>query len=98
MIEVPSTPWREDDWKSDGALVHAPVPVDRWRTMPGVVHHGFTHFHLELRLMTGRVLDPAPDGLWSLSGDLGRFALPTLMKKVCRHALDQLGPTGPLIG
>ena len=98
MIEVPSTPWVEQRWQSDDALAHAPVPVDAWRAVPGVVQHGFTHFHLELRLLTGRVAGAAPDGLWSLAGDLGRFALPTLMKKVCGHALGHLGSAGPLSG
>ncbi len=88
MIEVPSTPWVERHWRAHDALAHAPLAVDAWRPLPGVVRHGFTHFHLELRLMAGRVAGPAPAGLWSLTGELGRHALPTLMKKVCGHALD----------
>ncbi len=92
MIEVPSTPWVEQDWRSDDALAHAPLAVDAWRALPGSVHHGFTHFRLELRVMVGRVAGVAPDGLWSLSGELGRHALPTLMKNVCAHARDHLGP------
>ena len=92
MIEVPSTPWVERPWRARDALAHAPLSVDAWRALPGVVRHGFTHFRLELRVMTGRVAGVAPDGLWSLTGELGRHALPTLMKKVCAHAIDHLGP------
>ena len=96
MVEVPSTPWVAASWRTADALAHAPVAVDAWRPLPGLVRHGFTHFHLELRVVVGRARRGVADGLWSRPEDLGQHALPTLMKKVCAHALDQIGPAGPL--
>ena len=56
--------------------------------LPGRVRHTFTHFHLDLTVAVGRVAagDPAA-GVWVPVEALGDHALPTLMKKVVRHAL-----------
>ncbi len=97
MMEVPSTPWLDDRLAEAAAarpLDHAPVAAVGWRRLPGVVRHSFTHFHLELAVMAGTALDgilgePAAGGVWCPPGRLGEHALPTLMKKVCRHALGQ---------
>jgi A/G-specific adenine glycosylase len=88
MIEIPSTPWREEPWTLDEAIAAAPAPVP-WTRLPGTVRHGFTHFRLELALLAGTTPDPPP-GLWSPVGRLGEHALPTLMKKVARHAVSAL--------
>ena len=87
MMEVPSTPWREAAWTVAEARGHAPVKA-RWRRLPGVVHHGFTHFRLELELLTARVID-APAGVWCPPGHFADHALPTAMKKVVSHALAE---------
>jgi A/G-specific adenine glycosylase len=64
----------------------------RWRRKPGYVRHVFTHFPLELSVYVAEV----PSGTSAPKG--GRFAkltklddeaLPSLMKKVIAHALDQ---------
>ncbi len=93
MMEVPSTPWREAPWTVAEALGHAPSKA-RWRRLPGVVHHGFTHFRLELELLTAEVTG-APDGVWCPPGRFADHALPTAMKKVVRHALAKLGELKP---
>jgi A/G-specific adenine glycosylase len=85
MIEIPSTAWSTAPWPIDDAAPVAPAAVE-WRTLPGSVRHGFTHFQLELRLMAGETGDSG-EGLWSPVDRLGDHALPTLMKKVVRHAL-----------
>src|SRR5207244_9439644 len=53
MIELPSTPWRELTWGGAEAVEAAPAATE-WTALPGTVQHGFTHFRLELALMTGR--------------------------------------------
>ncbi|WP_374450421.1 A/G-specific adenine glycosylase, partial [Stella sp.] len=87
MMEVPTGPFRDRPWEAAEAVTAAPVAAD-WRPLAGTVAHGFTHFGLELRLFAARIggADPAL-GTWSEVARLGDHALPTLMKKVVRHAL-----------
>jgi A/G-specific adenine glycosylase len=90
MIEVPSTEWRGEPWTLDEAASAAPVPA-AWRPLDGIVRHGFTHFELELSLVVGRVRNGAARaGLWCPVDRLSEHALPTVMKKVVRHALAKL--------
>jgi A/G-specific adenine glycosylase len=86
MIEIPSTPWRSEPWALGEAIEIAPAAVD-WEPLPGTVRHGFTHFRLELAIMAGR---GGTEGLWSRIDRLGEHALPTLMKKIARHAVSAL--------
>ncbi len=88
MIEIPSTPWRAEAWTFDEAVRVAPTAAE-WTALPGIVRHGFTHFLLELGIMAGR---GDADGLWSPVDRLGEHALPTLMKKVVRHAVSAQNP------
>ncbi len=87
MTEVPSTAWREADWTLAEALAWAPLEAD-WRALPGLVRHGFTHFRLELRVWAGATSNDAAEGRWVLPADLAAAALPTVMRKVARHALE----------
>jgi A/G-specific adenine glycosylase len=86
MIEIPSTPWREEPWTIEEALAAAPRGA-RWSLLPGSVRHGFTHFRLELVILAGEATQPVA-GIWSAPDRLGEHALPTLMKKLVRHALS----------
>jgi len=89
MMEIPSTPWREDAWPPEEAAREAPMAAE-WRAVPGIVRHTFTHFHLELWLMAGKVAANAlARGLWCPLDRLGDHALPTLMRKVVSHALTK---------
>jgi A/G-specific adenine glycosylase len=90
MIEVPSTPWREAAWDTNEALAAAPVAAD-WVKLPGTVRHGFTHFPLELAIVTART-ESAPDGIWARPEQFKDYAFPTLTKKVVKHALSVLDP------
>jgi len=63
------------------ALIRVTLPL------PGNVRHGFTHFQLELAVVSGV---GTTEGLWSRVERLGDHALPTLMKKVVRHAIAAL--------
>jgi A/G-specific adenine glycosylase len=99
MTEVPTTPWRARAWRTDEIAAHAPLPA-RWRRLPGLVKHSFTHFDLEVAVVTGHVGDgldglPSPKrsrfgfaqaGAWRKPEQFAELALPTLMKKLCRLA------------
>lgn len=87
MLEVPSTGWRDGPWPLAEALSGAPAGAD-WRALPGRVDHSFTHFHLHLTVAAGRVARPetAP-GMWCPLDRLAEQGLPTVMRKVVRHAL-----------
>ncbi|MDP6389241.1 MAG: A/G-specific adenine glycosylase [Alphaproteobacteria bacterium] len=97
MMEVPSTEWREG--RVPGAAKaggEAPLPATAWRRLPGLVEHTFTHFHLELGVLAGRVKKGArapKDCLWCPPGRLGDHALPTVMKKVAAHSRQKKTPS-----
>jgi len=90
MTEIPSTEWRDQTWSLPAAKRLSPIKVERWQKLPGVVRHGFTHFDLTLTVIAGRARDPAPplapDTFWCPVAELGRRALPTVMRKLARHA------------
>jgi A/G-specific adenine glycosylase len=99
MMEVPSTPWREAPWPTAEALSHAPLPAS-WQPRLGLVRHGFTHFDLELAVLAARVANDgaAAAGEWAPLDRLGDHALPTCMRKVVAHALDEGLPLAAPIG
>ncbi len=87
MMEFPSTEWREVGWSLNDAVREAPLTAD-WRPLAGGVRHTFTHFHLELTVLAGRCPRPgAAEGVWCGPDGFSRQALPSVMKKVARHAL-----------
>jgi A/G-specific adenine glycosylase len=86
MTEIPSTPWRNEPWTLNQAIEIAPAATE-WAPLPGTVRHGFTHFRLELAIIAG---NGEADGMWSQVDRLDEHALPTLMKKVARHAVSAL--------
>jgi A/G-specific adenine glycosylase len=88
MIEVPSTAWRETEWGAAEALSSAPGGAE-WTALPGTVQHGFTHFRLELGILSGTTENP-PDGIWARPEQFKDYAMPTLTKKVVKHALSVL--------
>ena len=88
MMEIPSSGWDQAGGGNGGGGDGAPAPAV-WRTLPGEVRHTFTHFHLVLRIAVARI-DPRPadiGGVWVPVEALGDHALPTVMRKVARHAL-----------
>ena len=92
MTEVPTTAWTHD-FDESSALACAPRlgrAKPRWRHIPGVVTHVFTHFPLELVVCTADVPTStrAPAGArWVPRADLPGEALPNVMRKVLFHAL-----------
>jgi A/G-specific adenine glycosylase len=91
LMEVPSTPWVEAPWAATAALAHAPDGRD-WRLLEGSVGHTFTHFHLELSVLVGRGSGLVGEGVWVHPDRLKDHALPTVMKKLVKHALAGLKP------
>jgi A/G-specific adenine glycosylase len=93
MTEVPTTDWTHD-FDDAAALAHAPRfgrAKPKWRRLPGVVRHVFTHFPLELVVYAADVpaSTAAPNGSrWTALADLPGEALPNLMRKVLAHALE----------
>jgi A/G-specific adenine glycosylase len=87
MMEVPSSDWAA---RKPAGLDQAPVTAD-WRELPGRVNHGFTHFKLELTVLVARVRKNAKaEGVWIMPEAFGDHALPTLTKKVVRHAFANM--------
>lgn len=84
MMEIPSTDWKEGGWP-EGEPAGAPVSGADWQPVTGQVRHTFTHFHLELRVVSAR-LDGKPDlgGVWCPANGFDDYALPTVMKKLVR--------------
>ncbi len=101
MMEVPSSEWREGAAPNPAVAADdaplAPNPTAGWRNLPGLVRHTFTHFHLELTVLAGRTGHVAapPGAVWSPIDRLGDHALPSVMKKVVRHALRHAGGGPP---
>ncbi|HEY0224255.1 MAG TPA: A/G-specific adenine glycosylase [Pseudolabrys sp.] len=91
MTEVPGSDWAHD-FDVAAALEAAPrLAGAKWRKLPGVVTHVFTHFPLELTVFIAHLprTKPAPKAArWVKLDDLPGEALPTVMRKVLAHALD----------
>ena len=86
LMEVPTSDWRDTPWKPRAARREAPAEA-RWRTLPGIVSHGFTHFRLEIAVLAGKVDGRAAvDGIWCPPAQFADHALSTLSRKIIRHA------------
>jgi A/G-specific adenine glycosylase len=91
MAEPPTSEWAPD-YAVARAMLDAPIEA-RWKRLPGVVRHTFTHFPLELTVFFAKVPrgTPAPDEMrWTPRAALAEEALPGAMKKVLVHALGAL--------
>jgi A/G-specific adenine glycosylase len=90
MTEVPTTEWSAAFDVRD-ALAAAPFARAKWKKLPGMVAHVFTHFPLELAVYAAQVPKNtrAPAGArWVSIADLAGEALPTVMRKVAAHAFE----------
>lgn len=91
MMEIPSTPWREEVWNEGDVMRHLPYAAD-WKALPGIVKHTFTHFHFEIDVWAGEVggaTESLPDSKWVALEGLSDEALPSVMRKIVKHALKQ---------
>ena len=90
MLEVPSTAWGPAMPDRGAALGSAPLPA-KWRALPGIVRHTFTHFDLDLAVFSAENLPLATQpasGMWYPRGSLADEAIPGVMRKVLSHGLD----------
>ena len=92
MTEVPGSAWAHD-FDTAKALASAPRFRGKlkWRKLPGLVRHVFTHFPLELTVFTApapRATTASKGARWVKLNDLPGEALPSVMRKVLAHALD----------
>lgn len=89
MAEPPTSAW-DAHYDVAKAMLDAPLEA-RWKRLPGVVRHTFTHFPLELTVFFAKVgveMLP-PEGMrWSPRRSLAEEALPGVMRKVLAHALE----------
>ena len=88
MAEPPGGAWLPDYDPAQG-LLDAPLDA-RWKRLPGLVKHGFTHFPLELTVFFARVAagTAPPEGMrFTPRASLDSEPLPGVMKKVLAHAL-----------
>lgn len=82
------------DWGAHKVQDHASAPLNTdWQAVPGLVHHVFTHFALELEVFAARTGSKRPDAplgcRWVPVADLAAEALPGLMQKVARLMQEQ---------
>jgi A/G-specific adenine glycosylase len=91
MLGLPSTDWTVADWTEEEAQSAVPAR-SKWLVLPGSVGHTFTHFHLEMTVWMGETKRTPREGeIWLLPENLKDHAVPTLFRKVARHATTQVG-------
>jgi A/G-specific adenine glycosylase len=95
MTELPGTAWRDTSYKPAEALRLAPMEAT-WRKA-GTVHHGFTHFTLDITVYAARVPRITADGFSCSIAALDAEALPSVMRKCVRLIMagepSTIGPT-----
>ena len=97
MTEVPGSEWVEGSRLASELKSAGPVHAV-WARVPGIVRHTFTHFHLELEVYRAKVgqgvcisEDADPERcMWVPRRELKAQALPSVMRKVLTHALEQV--------
>ena len=89
LYEFPSSTWTEAILpEAEAKKQLSPPDASGLVSLPGVIRHTFTHFHLELAVIAGfSEVGLNNTGLWCPLDKLADYALPTVMKKVARHAL-----------
>jgi A/G-specific adenine glycosylase len=92
MLEPPLGRWSEAFPVRAAVVEQAPF-AGGWIQTPGFVRHVFTHFVLELQVWVAYFASrPNGEGAWLAPQELNGAALPTVMKKVIAHALDDNAP------
>jgi A/G-specific adenine glycosylase len=87
MMEVPSSEWKEGAMPDIKRVMKDAPMQGKWRLLPGQVKHVFTHFELQISVAAA-VGAKAPGGKWVPLNGLGNEALPSVMRKIIRHALE----------
>jgi A/G-specific adenine glycosylase len=84
MMEVPGSEWKATLPRSAEAPFQA-----KWRKLPGIVEHTFTHFHLEVTVMKAEAVKQHVETpfKWVSIDIVHDEALPTIMRKILAHGL-----------
>ena len=95
MTEVPGSPWRAGAASPPRVIDDPPVKA-KWRLLPGVVTHTFTHFRLQLSVRTAELTPTqarklGADVIWTPLAGIGGAGLPSVMAKVAAHAMKGAG-------
>jgi A/G-specific adenine glycosylase len=92
MLQPPLGPWTDEFPSAKEAALQAPFRAS-WRKRLGIVRHGFTHFELEIEVYTTtlRCAGKRDGSKWVGRDGLRSAALPTVMRKIIAHALDDGG-------
>lgn len=86
MMEVPSSPWESASPAKTDLLRHQPAPLS-WDLCDGNVRHVFSHFDLSIRVARAKAgKKKIGQGRWVAEKDLPNEALPSVMRKILRHA------------
>lgn len=85
MMEIPTSDWRISPMPLlSGVRCQAPVRAS-WTMLPGMIRHVFSHFTLELSVAVA-TSSTRGKGKWVMPSQLDREALPSVMRKIVRHA------------
>jgi A/G-specific adenine glycosylase len=85
LIELPTSPPVDRPFRSEAELLAA-LPPAAWQLLPGGIRHVFSHFALEIVVAEGRPTQPVTGSFFHPPERLGELALPTLTRKLLRHA------------
>lgn len=101
MMEVPSSAWREGKLNRAQMVAEAPLDLD-WRLLPTRVRHVFSHFALELDVVTAIASMKMAQTLkapyaWRPIKALADEALPSVMAKVVDAALEENAAVKPRV-
>lgn len=91
MLELPSTPWRDDEPWDDDSDVQAYLPIGaetlNWRQVDGQAKHTFTHFDLVAKVWCAQTdADLSSLGIAQDINLLAAAAIPTAVAKMIRLA------------
>jgi A/G-specific adenine glycosylase len=90
MMEVPGSKWDHKDAQRKKKDIEHPVRAS-WQKLPGQVRHSFTHFDLHLTVYRASSEKKLfTKAVWADMDRLSNHALPTLFKKVIRHAVKNI--------
>ena len=86
MMEVPTSAWQETPMPVMGEVIDQAPLMASWSSKPGIVRHIFSHFELQISVVTAVTSKSLKGGKWVAPSDLDKEALPSLMYKIIGHA------------
>ena len=81
MTEIPNSGWHDQPLSERLVRSHAPIGA-RWVNIPKLINHSFTHFDMEITVLTTRSNNAPEDSFWCAREAIKSEALPSLMRKI----------------